>query len=138
MKIEQIKNGIVIDHITAGKGEELYSLLGLDKLTLPVAIMKNMSSNKMGKKDIIKVDGEIELNTDIIGYVDPCATVNIIKEGKTVSKNSVSLPRELTNVIFCKNPRCITSCEQELDHIFKLTDESEREYRCLYCETKAK
>lgn len=138
MKIEQIKNGIVIDHITAGKGEELYKLLELDKLEIPVAIMKNMTSAKMGKKDIIKVDGEISLNTDIIGYVDPCATVNIIKEGKTVSKNSVSLPRELKNVIFCKNPRCITSCEQELDHIFKLTDEAEREYRCLYCETKAK
>ena len=138
MKIEQIKNGIVIDHITAGKGEELYALLGLDKLTLPVAIMKNMTSKKMGKKDIIKVDGKIELNIDIIGYVDPGATVNIIKEGKTVSKNSVSLPRELKNVIFCKNPRCITSCEQELDHIFKLTDEGAREYRCLYCETKAK
>lgn len=138
MKIEQIKNGIVIDHITAGKGEELYTLLGLDRLMLPVAIMKNMSSNKMGKKDIIKVDGEIALNTDIIGYVDPSATVNIIKEGKIASKGGVSLPRELTNVIFCKNPRCITSCEQELDHIFKLTDESEREYRCLYCETKAK
>ncbi len=138
MKIEQIKNGIVIDHITAGKGEELYKLLELDKLEIPVAIMKNMTSAKMGKKDIIKVDGEISLNTDIIGYVDPRATVNIIKEGKTVSKNSVSLPRELKNVIFCKNPRCITSCEQELDHIFKLTDEAEREYRCLYCETKAK
>ena len=138
MKIEQIKNGIVIDHITAGKGEELYKLLELDKLEIPVAIMKNMTSAKMGKKDIIKVDGEISLNTDIIGYVDPRATVNIIKEGTTVSKNSVSLPRELKNVIFCKNPRCITSCEQELDHIFKLTDEAEREYRCLYCETKAK
>jgi aspartate carbamoyltransferase regulatory subunit len=138
VKIEQIKNGIVIDHITAGKGEELYKLLELDKLEIPVAIMKNMTSAKMGKKDIIKVDGEISLNTDIIGYVDPRATVNIIKEGKTVSKNSVSLPRELKNVIFCKNPRCITSCEQELDHIFKLTDEAEREYRCLYCETKAK
>ncbi len=138
MKIEEIKNGIVIDHITAGKGEELYALLELNKLDIPVAIMKNMNSKKMGKKDIIKVDGEIELNTDIIGYIDPCATVNIIKEGKTVSKYGVSLPRELKNVIFCKNPRCITSCEQELDHIFKLTDAEAREYRCLYCETKAK
>lgn len=138
MKIEEIKNGIVIDHITAGKGEELYALLNLSKLPLPVAFMKNVSSKKMGKKDIIKIDGEIELNTDIIGYIDPCATVNIIKEGKTVSKYGVSLPRELKNVIFCKNPRCISSCEQELDHIFKLTDEDAREYRCLYCETKAK
>ena len=138
MKIEEIKNGIVIDHITAGKGEELYSLLNLGTLSLPVAVMKNMNSKKMGKKDIIKVDGEIELNIDIIGYIDPCATVNIIKEGKTVSKYGVSLPKELKNVIFCKNPRCISSCEQELDHIFKLTDEGAREYRCLYCETKAK
>ena len=138
MKIEEIKNGIVIDHITAGKGEALYSLLNLGALQLPVAVMKNMNSKKMGKKDIIKIDGEIELNTDIIGYIDPCATVNIIKEGKTVSKYGVSLPKELTNVIFCKNPRCISSCEQELDHVFKLTDEDTREYRCLYCETKAK
>ena len=137
MKIEEIKNGIVIDHITAGKGEELYKLLTLGALQLPVAVMKNMNSKKMGKKDIIKIDGEIELNTDIIGYIDPCATVNIIKEGKNVSKYGVSLPKELTNVIFCKNPRCISSCEQELDHIFKLTDEDAREYRCLYCETKA-
>lgn len=137
MKIEEIKNGIVIDHITAGKGEELYKLLNLGALQLPVAVMKNMNSKKMGKKDIIKIDGEIELNTDIIGYIDPCATVNKIKEGKNVSKYGVSLPKELTNVIFCKNPRCISSCEQELDHIFKLTDEDAREYRCLYCETKA-
>ena len=138
MKIEEIKNGIVIDHITAGKGEELYKLLGLDNLSIPVALMKNMNSAKMGKKDIIKIDGAHELNTDIIGYIDPCATVNIIKEGKTVNKYGVSLPRELKNVISCKNPRCITSCEQELDQIFKLTDEETREYRCLYCETKAK
>ena len=138
MKIEEIKNGIVIDHITAGKGEELYALLNLGRLEIPVAIMKNVSSKKTGKKDIIKIDGEIELNTDIIGYIDPCATVNIIKEGKTVSKYGVSLPRELKNVISCKNPRCITSCEQELDQIFKLTDEETRTYRCLYCETKAK
>ncbi len=138
MKIEEIKNGIVIDHITAGKGEELYTLLGLDKLEIPVAIMKNVNSKKSGKKDIIKIDGEIVLNTDIIGYIDPCATVNIIKEGKTASKYGVSLPKELKNVISCKNPRCITSCEQELDQIFKLTDEDAREYRCLYCESKAK
>ena len=138
MKIEEIKNGIVIDHITAGKGEELYALLGLGRLEIPVAIMKNVNSKKTGKKDIIKIDGEIELNTDIIGYIDPDATVNIIKEGKTVAKYGVSLPKELKNVISCKNPRCITSCEQELDQIFKLTDEEAREYRCLYCETKAK
>lgn len=138
MKIEEIKNGIVIDHITAGKGEELYKLLGLDKLEIPVAIMKNMNSAKMGKKDIIKIDGDVKLSTDIIGYIDPGATVNIIKEGKTTDKYGVSLPRELKNVISCKNPRCITSCEQELDQIFKLTDEEAREYRCLYCESKAK
>ena len=97
----------------------------------------NVSFEVKDNTVIAKIDGEIELNTDIIGYIDPCATVNIIKEGKNVSKYGVSLPKELTNVIFCKNPRCISSCEQELDHIFKLTDEDAREYRCLYCETKA-
>ena len=137
MKIEEIKNGIVIDHITAGKGEELYTLLGLDKLEIPVAIMKNMNSAKMGKKDIIKIDGVVELSTDIIGYIDPCATVNIIKEGKTASKYGVSLPRELKNVISCKNPRCITSCEQEIEHIFKQSELEPGVYRCIYCETKA-
>ena len=138
MHIDEITNGIVIDHIKAGKSMDIYKLLNPDQLECSVAIIKNVNSKKSGKKDIIKIDGEIVLNTDIIGYIDPCATVNIIKEGKTASKYGVSLPKELKNVISCKNPRCITSCEQELDQIFKLTDEEQREYRCLYCESKAK
>ncbi len=138
MNIDSIKNGIVIDHITAGKGMELYNLLSLAELDCTVALIKNVNSQKMGKKDIIKIDSAIDLNTDILGYIDPNVSVNIIKEGKIVNKYGVSLPKELKNVICCKNPRCITSCEQELDQIFKLTDEEAREYRCLYCETKAK
>ncbi len=137
MNIDSIKDGIVIDHITAGNGMRLYSLLELDKLECTVAIIKNVGSKQMGKKDIIKIDADIELNTDILGYVDPDVTVNIIKEGKIVNKYSVSLPETLKNVISCKNPRCISSCEQELDQIFTLTDKQARTYRCLYCETKA-
>ena len=138
MNIDSIKNGIVIDHITAGRGMELYSLLKLDKLDCPIVIAKNALSRKMGKKDIIKIDGDITLDTDILGYVDPDVTVNVIKEGKIVEKKSVELPLRLVNVIACKNPRCITSCEQELDQVFTLTDKDNRVYRCLYCETKAK
>lgn len=137
MNIDSIQNGVVIDHITAGCGMKLYDLLSLDSLDVSVAIIKNVSSKKMGKKDIIKIDADIELNLDVIGYVDPDATVNIIKDGVLVEKKSISLPYTLTNVVKCKNPRCITSCEQELDHIFKLTDKQNKVYRCIYCETKA-
>ncbi len=137
MNIDSIKNGIVIDHITAGKGMELYRLLKLDQLDCSVAIIQNASSHKMGKKDIIKIDSEIEVNMDILGYVDPDVTVSIIKDGVTVEKKQLFLPTQLTNVIRCKNPRCISSTEQELPHIFKLTDPKKRVYRCLYCETKA-
>lgn len=138
MNIDEIKNGIVIDHISAGKGMELYSLLKLDTLDCTVVIGKNVGSRQMGKKDIIKIDADIELDTAILGYIDPNVTVNIIKNGKIVEKKHVSLPEKLVNVIECKNPRCITSCEQELDHVFTLTDKENRVYRCLYCETKAK
>ncbi len=137
MKIDSIVNGIVIDHITAGRGMELYHLLGLDKLDCSVAIIKNVHSNKMGKKDIIKIDSDIPLNMDVLGYVDPGVTVDIIKDENLVDKKSLSLPKEIKNVIFCKNPRCITSTEQELPHVFKLTDKENRIYRCIYCETKA-
>lgn len=137
MNIDSIQNGVVIDHITAGCGMKLYDLLSLDSLDVSVAIIKNVSSKKMGKKDIIKIDADIELNLDVIGYVDPDATVNIIKDGVLAEKKSISLPHTLTNVVKCKNPRCITSCEQELDHIFKLTDKQNKVYRCIYCETKA-
>lgn len=137
MIVDSIKNGIVIDHITAGKGMEIYTLLHLDRLECPVAIIKNVQSRRMGRKDIIKIDADIELNTDLLGYVDPDVTVNVVKDGTIVSKQSIELPTELKNVISCKNPRCITSCEQELDQIFRLVDKDNRIYRCLYCESKA-
>ena len=138
MTVDEIKTGIVLDHITAGKGMQIYKLLELDKLDCSVALIRNAPSRKMGKKDIIKIDAEIELNTDIIGYVDPDITVNIIKDGKNVEKKSIDLPETLHNVLACKNPRCISTTEQELPQIFKLSDKENRIYRCLYCETKAK
>ena len=137
MNIDSIINGIVIDHIAAGRGMMLYKLLHLDRLDCSVAIIKNVHSNKMGKKDIIKVDAAIDLNTDVIGYVDPYATVNIICDGKLVEKKAIVLPERLVNVIRCKNPRCISSTEQELPQVFMLTDRENRVYRCRYCETKA-
>ena len=137
MNIDSIINGVVIDHITAGSGMRLYELLGLDKLDCSVAIIKNVGSKVLGKKDIIKIDADIPVNFDVIGYVDPGVTINIIREGVLAEKRSIEMPEILTNVIRCKNPRCITSVEQELDHVFKLTDRKEKVYRCLYCETKA-
>ena len=137
MNIDSIINGIVIDHIAAGRGMMLYKLLHLDRLDCSVAIIKNVHSNKMGKKDIIKVDAAIDLNTDVIGYVDPDATVNIIRDGKLVEKKAIVLPERLVNVIRCKNPRCISSTEQELPKVLMLTDRENRVYRCRYCETKA-
>ena len=137
MNIDSIQNGIVIDHITAGKGMKLYELLHLDELDCSVAIIKNVVSRKMGKKDIIKIDADIPVNIDVIGYIDPGATVNIIKDGVRSDKLTIQLPAILTNVIRCKNPRCITTTEQELDHVFRLTDKENQIYRCVYCETKA-
>lgn len=137
MKIDSIKNGIVIDHITAGKAMKIYNLLGLDSMDCSVALIKNVSSLKMGKKDIIKIDADFDVDTDILGYVDPGATVNIIKNEVTVEKKKLELPEKLTNVIKCKNPRCITSTEQELPQLFKLTDTDRKVYRCVYCETAA-
>ena len=138
MTVDEIKNGIVLDHITAGKGMQIYKLLGLDKLEYSVALIRNAPSRKMGKKDIIKIDADITLNTDIIGYVDPDITVNIINDGKTVEKKTIDLPERLTNGITCKNPRCISVTEQELPQVFTLADKENRVYRCLYCEAKAK
>jgi len=138
MIIDAIKNGIVIDHISAGKSMELYKILGLDELDCTVAILKNVVSGKLGRKDIIKIDQVLELDWDVIGYVDPNITVNIIKDGERVEKRQLKLPETITNVIRCKNPRCITSIEQELPQVFKLTDSTKRVYRCLYCETQAK
>ena len=137
MNIDSIQNGVVIDHIQAGQGMKLYHLLKLDETDLSVAIIRNVNSRKMGKKDIIKIDADIPVNLDVVAYVDPGATVNIIRNGALVEKRQMALPETLTDVLFCKNPRCITSTEQELKHIFKLTDRKHKVYRCLYCETKA-
>ena len=133
-----VRTGIVIDHITAGRAMRLYELLDLESSEGSVAIIKNVASSKMGKKDIIKIETDRTLDLDIIGYVDPDATVNIIRDGKLIEKKIIGMPVELRDVIHCKNPRCITSVEQELPQIFKLTDRENRVYRCLYCETQAK
>ena len=137
MNIDSILNGIVIDHITAGSGMKLYELLGLDRLECSVALIRNVGSKKMGKKDIIKIDADIPVNFDVIGYVDPNVTVNIISDGVIVEKRSIDIPETLTNVIHCRNPRCITSVEQELQQVFRLTDRENKVYRCIYCEAKA-
>ena len=137
MNIDSIQNGIVIDHITAGKGMRLFELLGLDRLDASVAIIKNAHSEKRGKKDIIKIDADIPVDVDVIGFVDPGATVKVIRDGRLVEKRNIDMPDRLVNVSKCKNPRCITSTEQELDHVFKLTDRRNKVYRCLYCETKS-
>ena len=137
MIIDAIKNGIVIDHIAAGKCMDLYQILGLGDLDCSVAILKNVTSRKLGRKDIIKIDRNLELDWDVIGYVDPNITVNIIRDGERVEKRQLKLPETITNVLRCRNPRCITSVEQELPQVFKLTDRAARVHRCLYCETQA-
>lgn len=137
LNVGELHNGIVLDHIKAGKSMQIYYNLGLDKLDCCVAIIKNARSNKMGKKDIIKIEGGIDLvDLDILGFIDHNITVNIIVDSKIVEKKELTLPKTITNVIKCKNPRCITSIEQELDHIFVLTDEDKQIYRCKYCEEK--
>ena len=134
MNIDSIRNGYVIDHIQAGKSFEIYNYLNLGDLDTSVAIIKNAKSNKTGKKDIIKIDEKSDINLDILGYLDPNITVNKIKDGKIVEKFHPSLPEKLVNIIKCKNPRCITSIEQELPHICELTDRENVVYRCKYCE----
>lgn len=137
MNIDPIRNGVVIDHITAGSGMKLYELLGLGSLDVPVAIIKNASSSRSGKKDVIKIDADIPVDLDVIGFVDPHATINIIRNGEVAEKKTIGLPKTLKNVIKCKNPRCITTTEQELAHVFRLTDMKNKVYRCIYCDTKA-
>jgi aspartate carbamoyltransferase regulatory subunit len=137
MTIDSIVNGVVIDHIKAGKSSEIYDFLNLDAIDCQVAIIKNAPSKKMGKKDIIKIDCNIEYNLDILGYIDPDITVNIINDGKLTKKMHLELPEKITDVIHCKNPRCITSVEQGIHHMFKLSDRENGIYRCMYCETKA-
>lgn len=136
MKVDSIINGIVIDHIKAGKSMEIYKYLHLDELDCAVAIIKNVKSDKMGKKDIIKIDSDFDVNLDLLGYIDPNATVSIIKDGTIVDKKHLDLPERIVNVVRCKNPRCITSVETELDQIFKLTDKESGVYRCAYCESR--
>ena len=138
MIIGQIQDGIVLDHITAGKGMQIYNILGLDSLDCSVALIKNADSVKMGKKDIIKIAQKMELDFDVLGYLDPGITVNIIEDGKKVKREKLRLPERVVDVIKCKNPRCITSTEQELTHEFYLADAEKKIYRCLYCESKAK
>lgn len=137
MTVNPIENGIVLDHITAGNGMRLYDILGLKELSCSVAIINNAKSRKMGKKDIIKIDDVIGLDFDIIGYVDPGVTVNVIRDGKNTKLEKIEPPETVKNVIKCKNPRCITTTEQELPHIFKLTDKENMVYRCIYCEARA-
>ena len=138
MNVDAISNGVVIDHIAPGRGMKLYELLELEKLECAVAIMKNVPSGKLGKKDIIKIDAEIPVNLDVVGFVEPEATVNIIRGGQVAEKRRPRLPERLVNVIRCRNPRCISTTEQELDQVFCLTDRPNKVYRCLYCETQAK
>ena len=138
MNIDSIQNGVVLDHIQAGKSMDIYYYLHLDELDCSVAIIKNVRSNDMGRKDIIKIDSPVEVDLDVLGYIDPNITVNIIRDGVCVEKKHLELPKKLVNILHCKNPRCITTTEQELPHIFKLTGTGENKvYRCIYCETKA-
>ena len=137
MKIDSIKNGYVLDHIKAGNSMRIYNYLNLEQLECSVAILKNVKSSKMGRKDIMKIDSLIDLDFDVLGYIDPGITINIIENDGIVAKRALQLPERLTNVIRCKNPRCITTTEQEIHHVFVLTDAEKGEYRCMYCDTKA-
>ena len=136
MKIDSIQNGVVLDHIQAGKSMEIYKYLHLDQMDCSVAIIKNVRSGRMGKKDIIKIDSPVELDLDVLGYIDPNITVNVIRDGVRVEKKKLELPKQLVNIIRCKNPRCITTAEAQLNSIFYLSDAETHTYRCAYCETE--
>lgn len=138
MNIDSIKRGIVLDHIRAGRSMEIYKYLHLDELECSVAIIKNVKSNAMGRKDIIKIDEDITIDLDVLGYIDPGITVNIIEDGRIAEKKHLELPQRLVNVIRCKNPRCITSVEPGIDQIFRLADKERQVYRCIYCDTEKK
>ena len=135
MNIDSIQNGIVLDHIQAGKSMDIYKYLHLDELDCSVAIIKNVRSGRMGKKDIIKIDSPMEVDFDVLGYIDSNITVNVIRDGKRVDKKHVELPKKLVNIIRCKNPRCITVAEPQLDAIFVLSDAEKHTYRGAYCDT---
>ena len=136
MNIDSIHNGVVLDHIQAGKSMELYKYLKLDELDCSVAIIKNVRSGRMGKKDIIKIDSPMEVDLDVLGYIDANITVNVIRNGERVEKKKLELPKKLVNIIHCKNPRCITMAESQLDAIFLLNDPEKHTYRCAYCDTE--
>ena len=135
MNIDSIKNGIVIDHIKPKNALTIYNALGLGTLDCSVAMITNVKSQKMGRKDIIKIDKNIDLDLNILGYLDPNITINVIQDGQRIDKKHIEPPKEVIDIIKCKNPRCITSVEQELKHIFVLTDKEKGVYRCKYCET---
>ena len=137
MNIGQIKEGIVLDHITAGNAMNIYNVLKLGELDCTVALIKNADSPKMGKKDIIKISTHLDIDLDVLGYLDPGVTVNIIRDGVVAERRHLELPKSVVGVIKCKNPRCITSVEREIVHEFKLTDPHKKVYRCIYCEQKA-
>ena len=138
MIIGEIKEGIVLDHITAGKSMDIYNVLHLGQLDCTVALIKNADSPKMGKKDILKISSLLDIDLDVLGYLDPGITVNYIQDGQVVERKKLALPQRVVGVIKCKNPRCITSVEQEVVHEFKLTDPKKGTYRCIYCEQAAK
>ncbi|MBQ2001125.1 MAG: aspartate carbamoyltransferase regulatory subunit [Clostridia bacterium] len=137
MRVDSVKNGVVIDHITNGKAMQIYSLLNLDNLDCTVAILRNVPSRKMGKKDIIKIDCNMDINFDVLGFISPNITVDVIRDGKVVEKKHIDLPEKLTDILECKNPRCITSTEQDIHHISRLTDRENGVYRCIYCDSKS-
>ena len=138
MNIDGVTTGIVLDHIKAGKAMQIYNYLHLDKLNCSVAVLQNVKSSKYGKKDIIKIDALIELDYEMLGYIDSNITVNHVKDGQLLKKEHLDLPETLTDVIQCKNPRCITSVEQEIEHVFKLVDKEKKTYRCAYCDVEHK
>ena len=138
MNVDGVTNGIVIDHIKAGKSMYIYNYLQLDKLSCSVAVIQNVNSGKHGKKDIIKIDELIDIDLDVLGYIDPNITVNIVRNGKLFEKKHMELPETVTGIIKCKNPRCITSVEQEIVHKFRLADRENRVYRCIYCDAERK
>lgn len=135
LNIDSVNKGLVIDHIQAGKAMQIYKYLNLDKMDCSVAIIKNAKSKKMGKKDIIKIEDKINLDLDVLGFIDPNITVNVIDNGEIIRKIKLELPAVIENIVKCKNPRCITSIEQDVVHKFKLTDKEKKIYRCVYCDT---
>lgn len=136
MNIDSIQNGVVLDHIQAGKSMDIYKYLHLEQLDCSVAIIKNVRSRRMGKKDIIKIDSPMEVDLDVLGYIDPDITVNVIRNGVRIAKKHLELPHRLVNIIHCKNPRCITVAEPQLDAVFLLNDSEKHTYRCAYCDTE--